>query len=269
MIYQKLLTGSQPYYVSGIRHFKGFHLHRHPEVEFFFCVEGNCSILINSVRRELSAGDLTIIGSMNAHEILPAETENCRSIAMEVGPVFLGEHFDTLAGIARDNPVLSLGTKDPLYRLIGEIQRFKTTEDPFAELSVRGLLFQFCAELLGRFQEKDHALEKGDLRAVLNIEQALELIYQRYASPLTVTEAAERCGYSQSNFCRMFRRITGCTFHQLLNRHRIQIACALLKESDSSIEEIAHETGFPDTKAFCRVFKGVTGITAGQYRRAE
>lgn len=268
MIYQKLLTGSHPYYVSGVRRFGGFNLHRHPEVEFFYCAEGSCSILINTVRHELTRGDLAVVGSMNAHEILPAETENCRSIAMEVGPVFLGEHFDTLAGLARDNPVLSLGTEDPLYRLIGEIQRFKTADDPFAELSVRGLLFQFCAELLGRFQEKDRALEKGDLRAVLNIEQALELIYQRYASPLTVAEAAEQCGYSQSSFCRMFKRITGSSFHQLLNRHRVEIACALLKESDSSIEEIAAETGFPDAKTFCRVFKNVMTVTAGQYRRS-
>lgn len=268
MIYQKLLTGSQPYYVSGVRRFKGFNLHRHPEVEFFYCVEGNCSILINSVRRELSAGDLTVIGSMNAHEILPAETENCRSVAMEVGPVFLGDHFDTLAGLARDNPVLSLDAKDPLSKMIEKIQLFKNADDPFAELSVRGLLFQFCAVLLNRFQGEDHAIEKGDLRAIFNIEHALELIYQQYSAPLTVAEVAELCGYSQSNFCRVFKRITGKTFHQALNNHRIEIACCLLKESDSSIEEIAAETGFPDVKTFCRVFKNAKGITAGQYRRS-
>lgn len=272
MIYQKLLTGQKPYYLSGIRRSKSFHLHRHPEIEIFVCLEGTCTLQINKLCRELKAGDLLLIGSMNAHEFPETQKTHCLSVAIEVGPVFLGSYFEPLAKLAAKNPVLHLAEQEnaPLYALIRQLNGIKKSTDPTAELEGRGLLYQLCAKLLRSFDASDAEAESdSDLRAVERVDRALELIYEQYASDVTVEQAAALCGYSKSNFCRVFRKITGQTFHQALNRHRIQTACVLLKETDRAIEKIAAETGFSDVKAFCRVFKAQKGVSAGQFRRAE
>lgn len=104
MIYQKLLTGEKPYYISGVRRSKSFHLHRHPEIEFFYCIKGRCALLVNKLRYELTAGDLLIIGSMNAHEFAADQGTLCLSTAMEVGPLFLGSYFEPLAKAAVKTP---------------------------------------------------------------------------------------------------------------------------------------------------------------------
>lgn len=272
MIYQKLLTGNKPYYLSGIRRSKSFHLHRHPEIEFFYCLKGRCALLVNKVRYELTAGDLLLIGSMNAHEFAEDQGSLCLTVAMEVGPLFLGEYFDPLAKITAKNPRLSLEDPEnaPLKALVLQLVKIKKNPDPTAELEGRGLLYQLCARLLRKFDLQEETAEGDEnLRAVEKVERALELIYEQYASDLTVEQAAALCGYSKSNFCRVFRRITGQTFHQALNRHRIETACALLKKTDRGIEEIAAETGFSDVKTFCRVFKAEKGCTAGQFRRGQ
>lgn len=77
------------------------------------------------------------------------------------------------------------------------------------------------------------------------------------------------CGYSKSNFCKIFKRITGEPFHGVLNGYRIRIACDLLDKTDYSVERIAGEVGFADTKTFCRVFKSVMGVTAGRFRKKD
>ena len=69
MIYQKLLTGQKPYYLSGVRRSKSFHLHRHPEIEFFCCLEGRCTLLVNKVRHELTAGDSMATGHGHGHSV--------------------------------------------------------------------------------------------------------------------------------------------------------------------------------------------------------
>ncbi len=269
MIYQKLLTGQKPYYLSGVRRSKSFHLHRHPEIEFFCCLEGRCTLLVNKVRHELTAGDLLVIGSMNAHESAEDQGALCRSVAMEVGPLFLGSYFEPLAKVAAKNPVLRAEENASLNDLVLQLIHTKNSTDHTAELEGRGLLYQLCALILRKLDVSEtETTMDGDLRAIEKVDRALELIYEQYASGITVEEAAALCGFSKSNFCRVFRRITGQTFHQTLNRHRIETACTLLKKTDRAVEEIAAETGFSDAKTFCRVFKAEMGITAGQFRRS-
>ena len=44
MIYQKLLMGSKPYFVS-VGNASAFEIHRHPEIELSFCMEGTYDII--------------------------------------------------------------------------------------------------------------------------------------------------------------------------------------------------------------------------------
>ncbi|MBQ8249989.1 MAG: helix-turn-helix transcriptional regulator [Clostridia bacterium] len=102
---------------------------------------------------------------------------------------------------------------------------------------------------------------------IVKIEKAIEIIYNRYSEPLDIESVSAECGYSKSSFCKIFKEITGETFHSVLNRHRIEIACMHLKNSNASVEEIALNAGFSDLKSFCRVFKKITGESSGSYRK--
>ena len=140
-----------------------------------------------------------------------------------------------------------------------------------SELLLTAELYRVCACLLDEMPSAPQAQEPkaADLRTVANIERALELIYYDYRKALTVEAAAEATGYGKSNFCKIFKRITGAGFHQALNHRRVRVACGLLTETDLSIAEIATEVGFTEAKTFCRVFKEIEHATPGEYRRAR
>ncbi len=272
MLYQKLLVGEKPYNISSGYPSRGFENHRHPEVELYYCAEGTHTLRFDQTNRELTSGSLAVIGSMNAHESLRNESGGCRVLMAKVGPVFLAEYFDALEEIARNNPVVQFipGQDDAILSILQNLIQICNQEDPIAKLETKGLLYQLCAALLRYFEQAEQTKAEGrELRAVQKVEQALGMIYEQYQTGVTVAQAAQLCGYSKSSFCRVFKRITGYTFHQVLNHHRIQMACVLLKKTDSSVEQIAGEVGFTDTKTFCRVFKSEMGVTAGQYRQAE
>ena len=127
-------------------------------------------------------------------------------------------------------------------------------------LALSGLLLQLLTRKRG--------LEAGENRHFAEkIGLALDMIYNRYFDDLTVDEVSAVCGYSKSSFCRVFKAVTGDTFHNTLNRHRVEIAGDMLRATRLPVEKIAEQIGYPDAKSFCRVFKRITGVSAGSYRK--
>ena len=268
MLYQKLLMGSKPYHAALAR-LSAFEAHRHPEIELIYCLEGCARIIVSRQELTISAGDLAVIGSMVSHEIPDNESENCRALVVEAGPVLLGEYFEPLSRMNFAHPVLSAGQTGALGGLFRETAGLMESGLPFSELSVRGNVYRICASLLQTLAAGATPAASKSLESVSNIEKALELIENRFDETLTVDSVAALCGYGKSNFCRIFRRVTGETFHALLTRRRVQAAQVLLRETDAALESIAAQTGFADAKSFCRAFRRITDMTPGEYRREK
>jgi AraC-like DNA-binding protein len=62
------------------------------------------------------------------------------------------------------------------------------------------------------------------------------------------------------------KNITGMGINDYINKYRIGMACALLRETNKSIADIAFETGFSSQRYFSTLFKQVTGQTPSSYR---
>lgn len=266
MLYQKLLMGSKPYCISFAT-MKTFEMHRHPEIEFLYCLEGSCDIAINRRAFRLAAGDLIFVGSMLPHEVL--HSENYRMLLLEVGPVLLGEYFEPLAKMSPAEPLLSRESCPELHALFQENAELLQSALPFSELHVRGNIYKICACALQRLMESASSIVTKRLASVSSIEKALELIENQFDQPLGIDYAASVCGYGKSNFCRIFKQITGDTFHNFLNHRRVRSAQLLLKETNASVESIAQQSGFPDAKSLCRVFRRLTNQTPGAFRKSH
>ena len=86
-------------------------------------------------------------------------------------------------------------------------------------------------------------------------------------TPLTASQAAAELGMSESRFSRFFRRATGNTFTDFVNRVRINRACHLLMETDRLVTHICYEVGFNNVANFNRRFLEIKGMTPSEFRR--
>jgi AraC-like DNA-binding protein len=274
LLYQKLLIGSKPYFIS-IGPGGPFEVHRHPELELSYCVTGSCDILCENKLYTLSAGDFALIPSMAAHEMPDGQDPACQKITLEFGYALLGEHFSLLSDRyekCRCFRKQELGHTESFSKLAAlteeTLDAYRSASD-YRDLTIKANLFKI-SELLLQLQEGSEASQQKNrkLHDIKKIDKALETIYNSYFMPLNIESVSASCGYSKSNFCKIFKNITGNTFHDTLNRHRIEIACTLLGETNDSIEKIAQETGFADAKSFCRVFRKIMGKSAGEYRKS-
>lgn len=263
LLYQKLLVGERPYCVRVGTH-GAFCEHRHPDLELSYCMEGEYTLRIGDETYRMKKGDFAVVGSMVVHAYDANREENL-GLNIEVGPAFLGEFFEAFARIGSRAPILRPIPGDALHALLEETAALSSGEEAFSELQIKGNLYKICSHILKNFPSDERS--SRDLRGVASIERALATIRTRYAEPLRLCDVAAENGYRESNFCKVFKGITGETFHASLNRRRVEVACMLLSDSNDAVESIAQQVGFPDAKSFCRVFKGATGLTPNTYRK--
>lgn len=93
------------------------------------------------------------------------------------------------------------------------------------------------------------------------------LAEKRYLdSDLTADSTIRSLGTNRTYFARMMKAEFGCTFTELITKHRMEHAEHLLLHSDQSIQEIALHCGFSDQTSFSRRFRMVHGISPSKYR---
>lgn len=106
-----------------------------------------------------------------------------------------------------------------------------------------------------------------DDRSMDAINDIVSRITERIAEPLSAADLASELGMSESRFSRFFRKATGNTFTDFVNRVRINRACQLLMESDQLVTHICYEVGFNNVANFNRRFLEIKGMTPSEFRR--
>ncbi|HJV59706.1 MAG TPA: AraC family transcriptional regulator [Albitalea sp.] len=99
------------------------------------------------------------------------------------------------------------------------------------------------------------------------INAIVSQVTENVAHSMTLADFAAQLGMSESRFSRFFRRATGNTFVDFVNRVRINRACQLLMESDRYITHICYEVGFNNVANFNRRFLEIKGMTPSEFRR--
>lgn len=271
MLYQKLLEFSEPYFVD-LSHGGKFEEHCHPEMELSFCVKGSYNIIINQKEYVLKSGDMVIVNPMVSHELGSDISKDSVRLTIEVGPALLGEQFNSLILKNCDSKLFMLNGENKyssLYKLFIETAEILMNKPAFYNLDVKGNIYKISTILLRLFNENSGYTEVA-IKSLINVEKisrAVNMIYSSYDKQLSLNTVSDFCGYSKSNFCKTFKEVTGESFHSMLNKHRVDVACLKLKETNASIEDIAVSVGFPDSKSFCRAFKKIKGKNAGEYRK--
>lgn len=79
-------------------------------------------------------------------------------------------------------------------------------------------------------------------------------------------ELTRRLAVSQTQLERIAHREYGCSVMELFERLRMARACALLANSDRTMEEISGELGFYDQAHFSRCFKRAMHVSPREYR---
>lgn len=100
-----------------------------------------------------------------------------------------------------------------------------------------------------------------------HIGNSLRAFHQDIGGNWSLETLSDHSGLSRSLFVERFRTLTGYTPMSYVTMWRVQRACQLILETNLSTDAIADHVGYQSTAAFAKVFKKLTGVGPGAYRR--
>ena len=164
------------------------------------------------------------------------------------------------------------GLNDMTYRILHDNRLSREFTEEW-NISSRVLSLVTKAKSLSRLEQELAELFKEfheDLYAELNADEfsgVFRYIEQNLDQKISLTDLAEIGCMSIPSMSKKFKERTGLTITQYVNRERIRRARILMKNPSNSLWQIAEITGFANVNYMIRVFKKVTGMTVGEYRR--
>ena len=99
------------------------------------------------------------------------------------------------------------------------------------------------------------------------VRRTINYISINLSGELTVQSLGGELGVTPDYLSRIFKKETGTTIIDYINRRRIDASLKLLNATDLQIQDIASYVGIGEVSYFGRLFKRYIGMSPGSYRR--
>lgn len=164
---------------------------------------------------------------------------------------------------------LEMGVLKQLKELDGDVERFVLQLQ-----HTLGVLTDI--ESFPAFREYALILSLNALRALqeqrkekecCTIFRVVQYVNHEFREKLQLQELAQKFHMNANYLGQAFKQQTGKSFREYLNDKRIEEAKRLLRQSCSSIAEVAVNSGYPNADYFVSQFKRMTGMAPSAYRK--
>jgi len=138
---------------------------------------------------------------------------------------------------------------------------------PFLEFRVSNLINTLLTELYIEVMTKSNTNYEQDSEFPDPVKKVMDYIEQNYFRKITLDELASLTYLNPYYLLKLFKRYTGYTPNEYINKFRIDYSKKLLISSELTIEQIALFLGFNTHSYFSRVFKSKNGLTPELFRK--
>mgnify|MGYP001953683936 CR=1 FL=1 len=100
----------------------------------------------------------------------------------------------------------------------------------------------------------------------LLIQRCKRYIGEQLTEKICLDSLASHTNVTNSYLCKQFKKHTGLTIVEYINRHRIELAKNILTDSDKKVIDVAYACGFQSLSQFNRTFSKFTHLSPSKYR---
>jgi AraC-like DNA-binding protein/mannose-6-phosphate isomerase-like protein (cupin superfamily) len=250
---------------------EGTHWHYHVEMELTLFTAGEGTRFVGDHIGMFAAGDLVLLGEKLPHYWHSRGTSSGLSLQWHFPPSHpfwafpemlpLAEFFKRSArgirftgrtAVAAKTLLQEIATTDgaarfaTLLRVLGLLANAPDRERHF--LSVRS----FALPTESHYQQA--------------IREAMRHLIAHFREELRLEDILKITRLSRPTFARQFKKHSGRTFSEFLNRLRLDAACRELAGGTHSVLEIALSCGFTQVSFFNRIFRRIMKCSPTEYR---
>lgn len=249
-------------------------LHYHDCAEIGICLQGSGVIWIEDRIYQFSAGDLQFVppGVPHFSAATPDVETRWHWISLEPLRILKDAGFRNMAKLRElaehsfagvFHPDEHPGLREILYKLRDQLRQ-DTLYGEEELVFLAGQLLVETARIDAEAGEKGRNRRYGG-----KLQPAIRYIREHYADKEAMREEkiARICNMSTSHFRAVFKRETGMSVRDFILQTRLAGAAYLLRSTQSSILQIALESGFGQASCFNRMFLRYFGQTPTGFRK--
>lgn len=243
--------------------------HFHPELEFFFVIEGNAKVFISNSVYTLKKEDFILINSGIFHE-LSANTPNSLTGTIRFPCELVAEFTENQNCLFSCNSTLE--KKAVYYEILPILHELVYLWIyPFRNTGCYtvSLLLRLLDYLINHYQIYTPADALDDVSDDMRMNQILTYINQNFRENISLTDFSELMFVSTSTLSRLFKKQSGVYFADYLNQLRIHAAISDMLYTEKSITHIALDSGFSNPSAFHRIFTNLYHCSPSNFRKEQ
>jgi len=248
--------------------------HSHHYVEIMYSLSGSFEVAVESADRKhtvnVHKGQFILISKDIPHKL--TVIKNCKVAELEIAVAKEEKGFDTIKVLESIDVFAEFCLKFMRFALINDTEGIAETilkihskfdaqnKDGLNSIYMQSIFIQLCLEIA-----KSFFVGLSEQNSIYT-KKAIQYISGELSSGIKSTEIAKRLNVSASYLHRLFKRDTGLTVGEFINKKRIEFAKVRLLHSKEPIQFISDTAGFTSRQNFHKVFYELTKTTPAAYR---
>lgn len=232
--------------------------HDNPEIQF--CTKGHGEVLLNGKKYKFNKNDIIIANSNVIHYTTTDEyiTYSCLIISAKFFKIF---------GIDYNSLEFSPFIQNPsLFSLLKKMIKIYTDDTvSFRAAKLNEILLHILIELSENYS-KSKTIIKSKNKTLETVKSIIIFIRKNYNRKITLDEISKIVFTDKYTICREFKKLTGQTIVEYLNRYRCIKATDYLNE-EYSVAQTSALCGFENLSYFTKTFKKYIGELPSDYKK--
>ena len=224
-----------------------------------YCLEGRCTLEINSTAHTLSSGAIAGFTPGNPHhyacnKIIGWEHFWLAFVGTKARELFEKSTLHSKGAVAGSPHTIQL-----IQAIIANGIQKKQYSQEICSSYLRILLLSLA--------ESRNAEQPATSVAAATYHNCRKYIDENFSSLVSPSQVADACGINVRYMSRLFKKYNTVTSQEYIMRLKLNKAVNLLLTSGLAINEVGHALGFNDPYHFSRVFKRFHGLAPHHYRQ--
>ena len=248
--------------------------HVHKAVELLYVKSGSYTVVLDGIEYEIGMGDLVLFCSNAIHHVFTKNLPENEYYVIKISPAFFlqfstqeeGAEYVMRFAINRKGSKSIWRREElegtPLFSALQSLIIEHEGRKYASQVAIKLKIMELLVEILRSDSPADEKTPHNQTAAL--IYNTMVYVRNHYAEDMDERELARDLGMSYSYFSRSFKRVTGMTFKQYLNRTRVNQAEKMLCRGSASVSEVATRCGYNSISYFISVYKNITGKTPYQ-----
>lgn len=238
--------------------------HWHRSVEIFLVLSGSLEFFVNNLEIPLRATDFVIVNPNEIHSIEAPKPNTTVVVQIPVNcfaGYLGGDDYAVFSKQSEEDNLL-------LAQLIARMYRTYQKKEAAYDLKVRSLFYELLYLLVTKFMKTEQ--DQGMIRQKRHLDRLSRIttyLKKNYNRDISLERVAAEFGFTPAYLSRMFKRYADVSYKTYLLDLRTEYGLREMMNTDHSLNDVALNNGFPNSRAFAKAFANRYGCLPSEYRK--